>query len=316
MGHNHSHSHGHGHRHFNKKRLIYAIIITFVALILEVIGGVLSNSLALLSDAAHMFSHLFALGISYVAILLSLKPADSEKTFGYYRAEILAAFVNGLSLIIIIVAILYGAYERFRNPVDIQSTEMLIIAAIGLVVNIVTAMLLSSGSREDMNVKGAFLHALGDLISSVGVVAAAAIIYFTNLIILDTIVSILIALVIAYWAYVLIKDSAHILLEGTPKELNLKAVHKTIEEIIARPISIHHVHAWQISTNIYSLTAHVSIEHTDQHESTIFIKEIKRRLAEKYNIYHTTIQIECISCEDLEMPENSMDETPCSTHHD
>lgn len=314
MGHDHSHGHHH-HRHFNKRRLLYAIGITFVALILEVVGGILTNSLALLSDAAHMFSHLFALGISYVAIILSMKPADSEKTFGYYRAEILAAFVNGLSLFVIIALILYGAYERFRNPVDIRSTEMLIIAAIGLIVNIITAMLLSSGSREDMNVKGAFLHALGDMISSVGVVAAAAVIYFTNLMILDTIVSILIAVIVAYWAVALIKDSAHILLEGTPKELDLEAVHKTIEEVVGRPISIHHVHTWQISTNIYAITAHVSIEHVDQHESTKFIREIKKRLAKEFNIHHTTIQIECRSCEDIEMATNPMDSKPCPTHH-
>lgn len=313
--HKHKHHH-HEHRHFNKKRLIYAIAITFLALVMEVAGGIITKSLALLSDSAHMFSHLFALGISYIAIILSMKPADSEKTFGYFRAEILAAFVNGLSLFLIIAVILYGAYERFRNPVDIRSLEMFVIAIIGLIVNVVTALLLKSGSREDMNVKGAFLHALGDMISSVGVVIAAIAIYFTNLIIIDTIVSVLIAAVVAYWAIALIKDSAHILLEGRPKDLDIGGVTKAIEEIIARPVFIHHIHAWQIGTKVYAVTAHVSIEHTDQHEATMFIKKIKEHLADEFHIHHVTIQIECKSCEDIEYRTDTIDNKPCPTHSD
>lgn len=297
------HNHQQGYRDFNKRRLLYAIGITFLALILEVIGGIISNSLALLSDAAHMFSHLFALGISYIAIILTMKPPDSEKTYGYYRSEILAAFVNGLTLFLIVGAILYGAYERFRNPVDIRSTEMLAIAFIGLLVNIITAWLLKSGSQKDMNIKGAFLHALGDMISSIGVVAAAIIIYFTELIVLDTVVSIMIALIISFWAVNIIKDSAHILLEGAPKQLDVEAVLKTIQEIVKKPVVIHHIHTWQISTNIYALTAHVSIDHTDQHEITGLLKKIKDRLADEYNIHHTTIQFECRNCDGFSMPD-------------
>lgn len=296
-----SHQHNHSHRHFNRKRLVYAIIITLITLIIEFLGGIFTNSLALLSDAAHMFSHLFALSISYAAIILSLRPASPEMTYGYYRSEILAAFINGLTLFIIIAAILYGAYHRLRHPIDIRAGHMLIVAAIGLIVNIVTAFLLRSGSREDINVKSAFLHAMGDMISSVGVVAAAIIIHFTHLIILDTLVSILIAGVIIYWAVQLIRNSAYILLEGIPREINLEEVKSIIKQIVCQPTFIHHVHAWQISTHIYAFTCHVSIDqHIEQHETTQYLKIIKKSLADKFNIHHTTIQFECRPGKDTE----------------
>lgn len=289
----------HDHRHFNRKRLVIAIIITFITLILEILGGIFTNSLALLSDAAHMFSHLFSLGISYIAIMISARPARPEMTYGYYRSEILAAFVNGLTLFIIVATILYGALDRFRNPLDIKSTYMFVVAAIGLLVNIVTALLLHSGSREDINIKGAFLHALGDTISSVGVVVAAVLIYLTRLYIFDTLVSILIAVIIVYWAISLIKDSGHILLEGIPRTLNLEAVKTTIKKIIERPSYIHHVHVWQISTNIYAFTAHITIDHyIDQNETTRYLQTIKKELDEKFNIHHTTIQFECKPCDE------------------
>lgn len=293
-------THAHNHRHFNRKRLLWAIIITFFTLLLEIAGGIYTNSLALLSDAAHMFSHLFSLGISYAAIILSLRPPNSKMTYGYYRSEILAAFINGITLFIIIGAILYGAYERFKNPLDVESGHMMIVAIIGLVVNIVTALLLRSGSREDMNIKGAFLHSLGDTISSGGVVVAAIVIELTNLMILDTVVSVVIALIIIYWAVGLIRDSVNILLEGIPKGLDVDKVKNTIKEIVTRPITIHHVHAWQISTHIYAFTAHISIDEIDQHEATHFLNDIKKVLADKFDIKHATIQLECKGCNNYE----------------
>lgn len=303
----------HHHRHFNKKRLIYAIILTGLMFVIEIVGGFLTHSLALLSDAAHMFSHLFALGISYTAIIISLRPADPQRTYGYYRAEILAAFVNGISLFVIIFAILYGAYERFKNPVDIRATEMFIISITGLLVNLATAALLRSGSRSDINVKGAFLHALGDMISSVGVVAAAIVIQFTHLYIIDTIVSIFIALIIVYWAISLIKDSTHILLEGTPKNIPIDEVVALIKKIVARESIVHHIHAWQISTNIYALTAHISVDHIDPHEATRSLRLIKEELEHRYHIHHTTIQFECLSCKEFETIIEPLDGHPCPT---
>lgn len=294
----HDHHHHHEHRQFNKKRLVWAIVITFITLILEIAGGIYSGSLALLSDAVHMFSHLFSLGISYIAIILALKPATSTHTFGFYRSEILAAFINGFTLFIIVGAILYGAYERFQNPTAIKADFMLIVAAIGLVVNVATAMLLHSGSKEDINIKGAFLHSLGDMISSVGVVGAAVAIYYTGWYMLDTFISVLIALVICYWAIRLTLDSAHILLEGVPKEIDLNEVESTIKDIIAKPTSIHHTHAWQISTNIYAFTAHVTVDEcVEQNETTRYTNEIQRALADRFHIHHTTIQFETRVCD-------------------
>lgn len=295
-----THDDHHHHRHFNKKRLIHAVIITFATMLLEIAGGIYTHSLALLSDSAHMFSHVFSLGLSYFAIVISLKPATSHMTYGYYRAEILAAFINGLTLFLIVAAILYGAYARLQEPSEIHSGSMLIVAAIGLVVNVATAMLLHSGSREDMNVKGAFFHSLGDMISSIGVVGAAIAIHYTNLIILDTLVSILIALVISYWGIQLMRDSTHILLEGMPRGLDIEKVKAAIKESVDKPTFIHHVHAWQISTHIYAFTAHIIIDHRlDQHETTRYLQTIKKKLADKFNIHHTTIQFESKACDEV-----------------
>lgn len=301
----------HAHRIFNKKRLLIAIIITFATLLLEIVGGILSNSLALLSDAAHMFSHLFALSVSYAAIVIACKPANAKKTYGYYRAEILAAFINGVSLFIIVAPILYGAYTRIKNPLDIRSDEMFLIAAIGLVVNIVTALLIKSGSSENLNVKSAFFHALGDMISSVGVVIAAIVIYFTDLYILDTIVSIIIAIIIIYWAISLIRDSVNILLEGTPKDLDLDEVEKSIKDLTPQPTFIHHVHAWQIGTDIYALTAHISIDEPDNKKVTDLTKIIWRMLEERYKIFHTTIQFEYAEKEKINLYHTKVGEEIC-----
>lgn len=311
MGHDHGHHH---RRHFNRRRLACALVITFVTFIVELVGGIYTNSLALLSDAAHMFSHLFALGISLAAIIISLKPSNNDKTFGYYRAEILAAFINGLTLFFIVAAILYGAYERFKNPINIRATEMLVIAVIGLLVNFITALLLKSGSKEDINIKGAFLHAMGDMISSVGVVGAAILIHFTGLMVIDTLVSIGISAVIIYWAVMLIRDSSHVLLEGTPKKLDVKKIRGSIEGIIARPIEIHHVHIWELSTNIYAFTAHISIDTINQHEATQFLRDITGALSNLYNIQHTTIQFECRSCHNVDNAGETVDGLPCATH--
>lgn len=305
--HNHNHSHDehlpkpapckHVHMAFNQKRLVWAIIITAITLLLEIAGGIYTNSLALLSDSAHMFSHLFSLGLSYVAIRLAQRPPTSQMTYGYYRMEILAAFVNGFTLFIIIAAILYGAFERFGNPIHIKAGDMLIVAVIGLIVNIITALLLHEGSRENINIKGAFFHSLGDLISSVGVVAAAIVIEFTGFVMLDILVSVLIAAIIAYWAVKLLIDSGYILLEGIPKELDLNEVKTTIKNLVETSTFVHHIHAWQIGTNIYALTAHVTIESCiDQEEITGYIQKIQKVLAEKFNIYHTTLQFETKPC--------------------
>jgi len=303
-------------RGFNRKRLLYAIIITFITMLIEIIGGIYSHSLSLLSDATHMFSHLFALSISYVAILLSLRPADGKKTYGYYRAEILAAFINGVTLFIIVGAILYGAYERFKSPLDIRSGEMLIVALLGLVVNVVTALLLKAGSKEDLNIKSAFLHAMGDMISSVGVVAGAIVIYYTQINIIDTIVSVIIALVIIYWAIRLIKDSTNILLEGMPKDLDVKKVIKTLKDIIIENCFIHHVHAWQIGTKIYALTVHISADIKDQEYVTELIKRISVDLKEKYNILHATVQFEYATKEKVRKYQEALGNPPCTKNQE
>ncbi|HPM41805.1 MAG TPA: cation diffusion facilitator family transporter, partial [bacterium] len=227
-----------------QRRLVIAIVITGLTMLLEVAGGLLSGSLALLSDAGHMFSHLFALAVAYFAILISCRPPTEAQSFGFYRAEILAAMVNGFSLLIVVAWILYEAWVRLMNPAGIAGAQMLVVAAIGLVVNAVTALLLRGASHQDINIRGAFIHVLGDLFSSVGVVAAAAVISLTGWTAIDPIVSAGIALVILYWAAKLLWDAARILLQSTPRDITHEKISEALSGEIAEIRGVHHIHVW------------------------------------------------------------------------
>lgn len=281
------------YRKEEKKRLLLCIIITFVTMIAEFAGGYLTNSLALISDAGHMFSHVIALLISYVAIVLAARPINDQKTFGYYRLEILSAFINGIFLIILAFFILYAAIERFNQPETIKDVPMLIVAIIGLIVNIVTALILFKVSHDDINVKGAFLHMIGDTLSSVGVIGAAAVIHFTGWVMVDALVSVVIAFVIAYWAIGLIKDSTHILMESTPKHLKLEEVSQTLKKHIPTILEIHDMHIWEITSHMYAMSAHIKIKDCQVSDSRKVIDACIELLNQKFDINHSTIQIEC-----------------------
>src|SRR5512136_3126897 len=240
-------------------RFKYAIILTALTLVAEVIGGIWTNSLALLSDAAHVFLDVFALVLSLVAIKLAAYPASDTRTFGWHRMEVFASFINGVSVFLIAIGIFYEAWGRLFQPEEVKSVPMFVIAAVGLVMNLVAAGALHQHSHDDLNVRSAFLHVIGDAAISVGVIAAGIAIYFTGWVILDPIISIVIGCTIFWGAWRILRESTHILLEGTPRGLNTAEVVSAIREVEGVH-EVHHFNLWSICSHILALSAHIDIE--------------------------------------------------------
>lgn len=275
-------------------RLRIALILTGSGMVLEFFGGMLSGSLALTSDAGHMLTHLFALGTSYFAILLSLQPATKKRTWGFYRAEVLAAFVNGVVLVFIAGYIVYEAVLRFISPREIRINEMLLVAVVGLVINGISTLLLAKVSSHDLNIRSALLHEIGDMVSSIAVVAGGFIIFFTRNYVVDALLSFFICALIVIWAVKLIIESAGILLEFTPKYLDIDEVAETIKREVPGVYEMHHLHAWTIASSMYALTAHVVIQDCQVSTANDLLDKINSLLKERYNIEHTNIQFECL----------------------
>ncbi|WP_064091792.1 cation diffusion facilitator family transporter [Rossellomorea aquimaris] len=288
MGHHHGHSHGHNHSQ-NKKALLISFLFIFTFMIVEVVGGLMTNSLALLSDAGHMLSDAAALGLSLVAFYIGEKASNKGKTYGYKRFEILAAFMNGLTLILISLYIFWEAYQRFIETPDVSST-MMIIAIIGLVVNIVVAWILMRGDTDhNLNVRSAFLHVLGDMLGSVGAIIAGLLIYFFNWNIADPIASVIVAILIIISGWRVTKESIHILMEGSPSHINLSDVKKDMTELDG-VIEVHDLHIWCITSEFPALSCHVVVDN-DVNRDDILL-EISSFLEEKYELHHSTIQLE------------------------
>lgn len=280
----------------HQSNLLIALFITGAIMVAELIGGLLSNSLALLSDAGHMLMDVLALLLSFLALRFATRPATEKQTFGFYRLEILAALINGAVLLALSLFIFYEAYQRFFEPREIRGLLMMGIAAIGLGANMVSAFVLRRGSHESLNVRGAFLHVIGDLLSSVGVILAGAIILLTGWKRVDSIISFVIGGIILIGAYRLVMESVHILLESTPKDVDLNEVIdgvKTIEGVR----DLHHVHLWTITSGIYALSAHVLIEDQMTSLSSQILEDINHFLRDRFNIDHATIQFECETCQ-------------------
>lgn len=287
-----------------EKRFILSIAITTLILLAEVIGGIWTGSLALLSDSAHVFMDIFALALSFVALRLSALPPDSRHTYGYHRLEVFAALINGISLALISVGIWWEAVQRLREPNVVRSTEMLVIAVIGLLANLAVAFILGSHrhedgehdhSVEDLNVHSAFLHVVGDAVSSLGVILAAVIISFTQWEWVDPLVSIFIGILIAFSAYRVTRKSLHILIEGVPEGLSLKQVEKTIRETHGVR-DVHDLHVWNICSGHVALSAHITLEDF-QSSHTGLRTQINATLLTRFGIEHTTLQFESEPCE-------------------
>lgn len=274
-----------------------AIALTAVTLLAEVIGGFWTNSLALLSDAAHVFMDLFALVLSLAAVKLSRLPASDRHTFGFHRSEVFASFINGLTVFLMALVILYEAWGRFAEPQEVKSLPMLLIAAIGLAMNLLAARALHSHSHDDLNVKSAFLHVIGDAAASVGVIAGGLIMHYSGWYQLDALISVGIGLLILTGAGRVLRDSVHILMEGTPRGLELNDVAEAIRSIEGVR-DIHHLNIWTVCSHILSLSVHVDIDSGNEERRVVILHTIEHLLAERFHINHTTIQMECAGCRD------------------
>lgn len=277
------------------EKMKFAVILTVGILLLEVVGGILTNSLALLSDAGHIFADVFALGLSWVALVLSGLPPNQRKTYGYFRAEALAAVINGVTLFLVALWIFYEAIGRISSPEPVKSLEMFVVALIGLGVNVIVLLKLKGATHQSLNVKSAFLHVLGDMLSSVGVIVGGIIMLVTQYYIVDPIISILIGLIILRGAVGVLKECSDILLEGVPKNIELAEVEKVLKQISGVE-DIHDLHVWSISSAHLALSAHVVVEEQTTHSTKKILDEIQAKMMERFNIEHITIQFECLCC--------------------
>ena len=276
-------------------KLKYGIVITCVILALEVAGGILSNSLALLSDAGHVLADGIALLLSLYGVRQASRPPSSHMTFGYHRVGVLIAIVNGLSILAISGVILYEAYERFFQHPVINSAIMLIIAAVGLAANVFVALWLRADQKENINIRSAFWHAAGDALASVGVIVGAFVIMATGLYWVDAAVSILISIIILVSAFGIFREGFRILLEGVPHDINVGEVVgalKSLPEIR----DVHDIHVWSIASGLRALSTHVVVDDCYVSEAGLVRKKIEGMLLERFGIGHTTVQIECGEC--------------------
>lgn len=286
---------GHDHgANANERSLKRALLLTSTFLVVEVVGGIWSGSLALLSDAAHMFTDAVALGIALLAIRMGRRAADDARTFGYARFEILAAAFNALLLFVVAGYVLYEAYRRFSEPPEVQSIAMLVVATAGLIINFISMRMLTGSKDKSLNIKGAYLEVWADLLGSVGVIAGAIVIYLTGWTWVDTLVAVAIGLWVLPRTWVLLSESVNVLLEGVPSEVVLKDVR---ELLVSHPgvANVHDLHVWSLSNGKTSLTAHVVYDSTINPQRAL--EEIRAGLAEKFSIRHSTIQMETKVCE-------------------
>lgn len=290
-----SHDHGFSAAGENRKRLAIVFSMTASFVVVEAVAGYFTKSLALLADAGHMLTDAGALGLALLAIWFGGKPATKRKTFGFYRMEILAAFINALVLLLISFYILYEAWQRFKNPPEIQSKQMLIVAVLGLGVNLISMKLLSSHSEKSLNVRGAYLEVLSDMLGSIGVIAASLIMLTTKWYYADPIISAGIGLFIVPRTWTLLNQAIHILLEGTPEHVDLKKLEDAMLRVKGVK-TIHDLHVWTITSGVDSLSAHVIIE--DANQSDRILKELQKIFEDDFKISHTTVQLEADACKE------------------
>ena len=298
MGHDHNHGHDHGHAHgSNLRRVMIALVLTGTFMVVEVVGGIISGSLALLADAGHMLTDTMALALAAMAFHVSKRPPDGRLTYGYQRFQILAAFVNGLSLLAIVGWILFEAVSRFISPRDVLGETMLVVAVAGLVVNLVSFTVLHTGDQENLNIRGAALHVAGDLLGSIAAIVAAIVIIYTGWVPIDPLLSIAVAGLILRSAWSLVKRSAHVLLEGAPEWLDVEAMQQRIVADVPGVGGIHHVHIWGLTPQQLMLTMHMSLRGPVDSQADV-VRRVKRFLQEEYGIGHSTIEVEVDGCSD------------------
>lgn len=292
--HGHGHSHAHGHAHLpsgpgTERRIVLVLALTFSFMVVEAAGGFVSGSLALIADAGHMFTDVAALLLALAAIRLGRRPGDARRTFGYRRFEVLAAFTNGILLILLTIWIVVEAIMRFFQPIQILSDTMLLVALAGLAANGVSLWILSRGEKSSLNLRAALLHVLGDALGSIGAVGAAVVIRLTDWTPIDPILSLVLSVVILKSAWKVTREASHILLEGTPDDLNRDAILADLQTL-PEVTRAHHLHLWSVSNNATFATLHVvpaaGVAPTEA------IQAVRRRLESAFDIGHTTVEVE------------------------
>jgi cobalt-zinc-cadmium efflux system protein len=293
--HHHTHTHSHGRAARSRRSLSIVLVLTALYMLAEAVGGFMTGSLALLADAGHMLTDVAALALALIAVWFSSRPATSSKTFGYYRLEILAALINGVALVLISLLIFYEAYKRWAAPPEVRSGLMILIATGGLVTNLVCAWLLHGDHKDDLNVRGVWLHIIGDALGSVGAILAGVLMSLYGWYAADPLFSCLIGLLIILSSWRLIRESTNVLLEGTPSHINLAAVEDAILQ--TRGVQdVHDLHVWTITSGREALSAHViHIETISQAE---LLTELRKKLHDSFGVDHLTIQMETPDFED------------------
>jgi cobalt-zinc-cadmium efflux system protein len=297
----HSHRHDHaGHAHGadanNERRMGLAAGLTGAFIFAEVAGGIVANSLALIADAGHMLTDFASLALAWFALRLARRPADWKRTYGFDRFQVLVAFVNGLALFAIAAWIVYEAIERLATPREVDGGIMVVIAVLGVVVNVAAFTLLRGADRENLNVRGAAIHVLGDLLGSVAALVAGGVILATGWTPIDPLLSILVAAIIVQSGWRVTSDAAHILLEGAPAELDTRAIGPALIENVKGVEGVHHVHVWSITQSRRMVTLHALI--CENEDSDQMVRNIKAQLKERFGLDHATIEIERGACAD------------------
>ena len=276
----------------NKKKILMVLVLTGTYLVAEVVGGLLTKSLALLADAGHMLTDVGGLALAYIAIRLAERPANKRVTYGFYRMEILAALINAVVLIGISLYILYEAYLRFLNPPEVESKAMLAIAGLGLIINLTGMYILRKGKSESLNMKGAYFEVLSDMLTSIGVIVAGIIMWTTDWYYADPILSSLIGLLILPRTWKLLKEATHVLLEGTPSDVDIEKLRSSIKEI-QNVSDVHDLHVWSLTSGVNAMSVHIVLDKPAKSTNRM-LELIDNEIKSKYKIAHTTLQLEIL----------------------
>ena len=289
------HSHGHAHTQVKGPVLWLSLAGTIVFIVVEAFAGVQASSLALLSDAGHNFADAFAIGLAIVAVYFAKLPADEQKTFGYQRAGVLAAFVNALALLFLAAWLMWESIDRFRHPQAVAENAMIVVAFLGLLLNGAIMLGLRHAKDHDLNIRAAFLHMLGDALGSAAIMIGAIAIHFTGWLWIDPALSMLIAGLIVWSGWAIVRDSLNVLLEGVPKGLDTKRIATSIKEIDG-VLDVHDIHIWTLGAQAHALSAHVLIEDMPPSESGVILKRVNQMLCDRFKLHHATVQFEHVNC--------------------
>jgi len=294
---------GHGHDHgtsLTGRRLLLSVVITVAFVIGEAAAGYFSNSLALMSDAGHNFADALALILSWYGLWIARRPSSEKHSYGYHRVGILTALVNAVALVVIALLVFWEAITRLRQPEPVQSKPMIIVALIAILLNTVISLWLRKAAKEDLNVRSAYLHMVGDAVSAVGVVIAGVIVAFTGASIADPVVSILIGLLILWSSWGILKESVNVLLEGIPKGMDMWSVEQTINKVHG-VLAVHDLHVWTVGSGMICCSCHITVEEQSVRSGENVLRAVTRTLEHDFGIAHTTIQIEVGGCEPNDM---------------